>query len=77
MIAVAKGGGTILLSHAESEAEKQNYEGLHQWNVTVEGGAFIIKGHGREINVNDELEGVANIVSSCENNWVSNQITKL
>ena len=77
MIAVAKEGGTILLGHAESEAEKQDYAGLHQWNFTVEGGAFIIKGHGREINVNDELEGVANIVSSCENNWVSNQITKL
>lgn len=33
---VAKVGGTVLLNHAQCEAENADYRGLHQWNITVE-----------------------------------------
>lgn len=43
MLACARVGGAVLLSHFEDEAEREGYAGLHQWNFTVrDGGRFVI-----------------------------------
>jgi SAM-dependent methyltransferase len=44
MLAAARTGGAVLLSHFEDEAEREGYSGLHQWNFAArDGGArFVI-----------------------------------
>lgn len=42
LISVVKKGKYIRLRHARNEAENERYEGLHQWNLTVENSEFII-----------------------------------
>jgi SAM-dependent methyltransferase len=72
MLLVAKPGCTVLLSHEENEAEKQAYEGLHQWNLTCEGDDFVIRdAHGRQTNVGDVFEQVAEFDCSVEKGWVT------
>lgn len=42
LILVVKKGGYIQLRHADNEAERENYNGLHQWNLTIENSEFFI-----------------------------------
>lgn len=42
MLLVAKTLGRVVLVHSINEAETEKYQGLHQWNFTVEAGRFII-----------------------------------
>lgn len=35
LINICKIGGKIILRHAENEAEKDKYQGLHQWNLSL------------------------------------------
>jgi hypothetical protein len=45
MIEVVKPGCYVLLEHAVDEAEKEDYEGFHQWNFSVSPtGDFVIRG---------------------------------
>jgi len=42
MIAVTRPGGLIVLEHASDEAERERYEGFHQWNLRREGDDLIV-----------------------------------
>lgn len=42
MVSVVKPNGTIWLSTYENVAEKENYTGLHQWNLSAEDGRFVV-----------------------------------
>ena len=56
MVAVAKPGGWVVLFHAENEGQREQYNQLHQWNLTCEDGAFIIRDRvGRTVNVTHRL----------------------
>jgi len=77
MLAVARIGATVLLSHEENEAEHERYTGFHQWNFTVENGNFIIRGKGQTFNVTELLGSVAALDSHLENGWVTVHLRKL
>jgi SAM-dependent methyltransferase len=56
MVAVARPGGWVVLFHAENEGQREQYNQLHQWNFTCEGGAFVIRDRaGRTVNVTQRL----------------------
>jgi SAM-dependent methyltransferase len=42
MVKVVRPGGWIVLIHRMDEAKHQDYAGLHQWNVAVDGERFIL-----------------------------------
>jgi SAM-dependent methyltransferase len=42
MALVTKTGGVVILHHRRKEAEVQNWHGLHQWNLYVEGGSLFL-----------------------------------
>lgn len=42
MLRVARTGGLVLLIHAENEAEREHYNGFHQWNITERNGRLVI-----------------------------------
>lgn len=59
MFVVCKVGGYVMLRHAHNEAERENYAGFHQWNLTLKDGHFIIWNKDEEINFSDEVAGFA------------------
>jgi hypothetical protein len=42
MGAATKSGDIVFLWHAQNEGERQNYQGLHQWNFRKEGDTLIV-----------------------------------
>ncbi len=42
MIAVARPGGLVMMGHNTDEAEREQYQGFHQWNFRVEGEDLIV-----------------------------------
>jgi len=62
MIEVSKPGGFVLLRHARNEAVRENYLGLHQWNLDASpDGDFIIWNKHSSVNVTQILAGQANV----------------
>ncbi|MEM1369621.1 MAG: methyltransferase domain-containing protein [Cyanobacteria bacterium P01_H01_bin.15] len=55
MLAVTRPRGWVLLNHSENEADHENFEGLHQWNITLEDNDLIIRGQHHSVNVSQEL----------------------
>ncbi len=77
MVAVTKQGDWVVLSHAENEAENENYTGIHQWNLTTDGTDFMVWGRGQIINVSTDLIGKATVQCQLANRWLSVHIYKL
>lgn len=77
MLYVVKAGGYVVLSHAEKEAENQNYKGLHQWNFTTVNGDFIIKGKSQFMNISKEIACLGITECHVENGWIEVFIRKL
>lgn len=50
MVRVVRKDGFVVLKHSANEAEKQRYEGLHQWNLCQEDGDLIISTKTSKLN---------------------------
>lgn len=60
MLHVVKSDCYVLLTHSSNEAEKANYVGFHQWNLsTSETGDFIIWNKSATLNINEILKEIA------------------
>lgn len=59
MLAICKVGGKVILRHNENEAEKACYNGLHQWNIELREGKFIIWGKDRQFDIGEEIKEFA------------------
>jgi SAM-dependent methyltransferase len=55
MLIVTRSGGWVALNHAQNEAERQQYVGLHQWNFTVQGNHLIVWSKHKDIDVTQTL----------------------
>lgn len=75
MLHVCKLSGLIVLSHNQNEALNENYVGLHQWNITCEGGNLIIWNPEYTYNVSDLLADVADIDVKITGNYIRAEIT--
>ena len=54
MLAVAKVGGCVVLTHAFNEGQREGYCGLHQWNFDYQNGKFVIW-NKQESHVADDI----------------------
>ena len=61
MLYVCKVGGKIILRHHKNEAENENYQGFHQWNLNVENDKFVIWRKNNKIDVQEVLKCCAEI----------------
>lgn len=61
LLAICKVSGKIILQHHQNEAEAAGYNGLHQWNCTLQNGKFEIWNKEKVIDVAAELMDVADI----------------
>lgn len=73
MVAVCKPGGVVQLLHSVREADKENGEGLHQWNFFPHEGQFFIERHGESerVNVTEALAHAASVEVSGEGWFVA------
>lgn len=56
MIKVVEKGRFIVLEHENNEAENENYKNLHQWNIAIENGSFIIWNKSTRFNVTEHYK---------------------
>ncbi len=64
MLYVCKVGGKIILRHHQNEAENENYQGFHQWNLSLENNKFIIWRPGIKFDVSKILSEYAEIIET-------------
>jgi SAM-dependent methyltransferase len=78
MVAVAKPGGLVYMHHAVNEAQTQNFQGFHQWNLFCKAGELYVGDQRQEINVSQQLAPVADVESQLwhEGSWMINLIRK-
>jgi SAM-dependent methyltransferase len=77
MLLVVRPGGRVALLHYINEAEKNRYDGLHQWNFDVIDGKFIIWNKSERINVAGRFAQCAKISAEKNDAWVSVRIDKI
>lgn len=77
MLAVAKPGGRVVLSHARNEGVYGNYEGLHQWNLDADNGCLIVWNRAVRIDATQRLADVADIaVDTSGERWIEVRLSK-
>jgi SAM-dependent methyltransferase len=64
MLLVVKPGGLVVLDHLPSEGKHANYVGMHQWDMAIEEGDFLIRGLRRTIRPAVDLAALG-AVSEC------------
>lgn len=63
LVAAARPGGFVYLSHFANEAEKENYSGLHQWNIFRRGSDTIVSSTTEEHSLAKALHGKASVTT--------------
>lgn len=78
MVAVTKPGGLIYMHHAVNEAETQNFQGFHLWNLFCKDGDFYLGNWWEKINVSQRLALIAVVENQLfhEGSWMINLIHK-
>ena len=61
MIYVTRLNHNVVLFHRINEAERRNYGGFHQWNITIEGKNILLWNKTEKININSTLSYITNI----------------
>ncbi len=51
MLGVLRPGGHVVLLHHRNEAERERYDGFHQWNFDIREGRFVIWNRAVELDV--------------------------
>jgi SAM-dependent methyltransferase len=70
MVAVVREAGIVLLRHQRNEGEREQYEGLHQWNFDVAGGSLIFWNNAVRVDITAALHGQAAVEAWVEENEV-------
>lgn len=77
MVAVVKPGHAAAMTHFESEAVRENYKGLHQWNFfRGENGHFCISSARETVDVTEELASAADVTCSVSDGLIYCEIVK-
>ena len=64
MLALCRPGGYVVLSHFSNEAEREAYEGFHQWNFDKVNGKFTVWNKSEKIRVADHTGAYARETST-------------
>ncbi|UIY43254.1 class I SAM-dependent methyltransferase [Methylobacterium radiotolerans] len=77
MLTVVRLGGELILKHSRNEAENERYSGFHQFNIDEINGRLVIWNKQRRYDLHQILEGVAEIILTCDNSQVWARIVKI
>ena len=76
MLSVVKPGCVVMLEHNVNEAEKAQYSGLHQWNVSSEGNDLILWNRDYRLNITRIVSGIADVKITNDGKWITALLTK-
>jgi len=77
MLSVVCTGGHVVLLHELDEGAHQDYAGLHQWNLNVDGsGRFVIWNQQERHDVTGLLSGIADVSAYVRNENLHTEIRK-
>lgn len=79
LLNLCKIGGKVILRHAENEAERSEYQGLHQWNLSLhnEENSFVIWRNNERYDIKKILDGYAKVEWNAdvyEKKWKYNEV---
>lgn len=84
LLYICKIGGQVILRHAENEAENADYNGLHQWNLSLHNleNSFVIWREDRRIDVCKTFADYADIklypdVKEKGGKWIHNKVVMI
>ena len=70
MVYLLAPGGACILHHRECEGKRNNYEGLHRWDLSYKEGQLFLDDRVQAINVSRWLGSlVSTDIHVCENDW--------
>jgi SAM-dependent methyltransferase len=71
MVKVVRKDGFAVLKHSANEAEKEGYEGLHQWNLSQENGDFIISTRTSRLNFTQKHKALCKVsCAAVDEDWI-------
>lgn len=78
LVAAARAGAFVFLHHATNEADAQNFNGFHQWNLFGENGHLMVANRSRTTDVTERLAAVADVRTTLhtDGQWMINVIRK-
>lgn len=84
MLAVVKPGMTVRLEHVQNEGVREDYVGLHQWNLTAEASGnsnstqdFVVWNPQKRVNMTQRLSRRAEVNCFLVGDWLSVILRKL
>jgi SAM-dependent methyltransferase len=77
MFELVRPGGFVVLVHFVDEGEKQEYTGLHAWNIRAENGRLIVANDRDRIDVAEHFGARAEVVTRVENDIVTAELRKI
>lgn len=77
MLEVCRVGGYVMLRHAHNEAENENYEGFHKWNLTNRGDDVVIWNKNEEISTAEMFNGFARCSIILSDGYLINTFKKI
>ena len=76
MVAVLKPGCSLVTYHEANEAERQNYEGLHQWNFSVRENRLVVWNHDGNWDVVDHCPDAGHFRIETDRQYIKFTLTK-
>jgi SAM-dependent methyltransferase len=76
MLGVLKPGCSLVTFHEANEGEHQNYEGLHQWNFSVEDNRLVVWNQHGKRDVVAECAEAASFLIEGDRNYIKFTMTK-
>jgi len=76
MLEVVRAGGSVLLVHFIDEGKKQDYAGLHAWNLREENGTLIVANDRERIDVGEHFAGRAEVLARVRGELVIAELRK-
>jgi SAM-dependent methyltransferase len=77
MLSVVRPGGFVVLLHEVDEGAHQDYVGLHQWNLTTDGGRFVIWNQRERHDITSLLAGRCQVTAYVRDAILHTEIRKL
>jgi SAM-dependent methyltransferase len=76
MLVVVRPGCYVVLNHFPEEGRHANYDGMHHWDFSLDGGEFVMRGFGRSIRPAAELAQLGTFECSFDGRFIRVHIRK-
>jgi hypothetical protein len=76
ILTVLKPGCSLVSIHLANQGEEENYEGVYQWNFSINDGRLIIWNHSEQHDLFDECAGIARHTLEKDGQFIKMTLTR-